>query len=139
MPPKITPNPNCHETKINPIKLPKAATKFIVHKIRRCEIGGGVGCSVIALSDSSLMAKHRFYKGLSEISKQGRDFVQNFSNHSLFLKICAVILKNWKKPIAAPSTIPPTMPHGELPSSKSANQPMISIKTIEPKSVIAAA
>ena len=137
-PPIITPSPNCLETKIKPATLDAAATKPIIHRIRRFEIGG-MDCSAVTLSESSLIAKHRFYKGLAEISKRGRDFVQNFSNHSLFLKICDVRRKNWKNPIAAPTTIPPTIPHGELPKIKSANQPMINIKTTEPNNVIAAA
>ena len=68
MPPKITPNPNRGEMKMNPAKPEIAATKPIVHKIRRCEIGGG-GCSVIKLSDSSLIAKHKFYKVTAEKAK----------------------------------------------------------------------
>ena len=72
IPPKITPKPNRHEIKINPIKPATAATKPIVHKIRRCEIGGGCCCSVITLSDSSLIAKHKFYKGIAEKAKDGK-------------------------------------------------------------------
>ncbi len=68
IPPKITPSPNRGEIKINPIKPARTATKPIVHKIRRCEIGGGC-CSVVTLSKSSLIAKHKFYKGTGKKAK----------------------------------------------------------------------
>ena len=55
-----------------------------------------------------------------------------------FLKICEVIRKNWINPTIPPKSIPPTIPHGEVPKSKSANQPKIIIKTTEPKRTIAA-
>ncbi len=37
-----------------------------------------------------------------------------------------------------PKTMPPTRPHGELPKSRSAPQPMIIIKTTEAKKAIPA-
>ena len=57
---------------------------------------------------------------------------------SLSLRICEVVLKNWTKPMTAPRTMPPTFPHGAVPNSRSANQPRIKVKTIEPKRMIAA-
>ena len=62
IPPKITPVPNCRDTKMKPAKLPITIITAIVHKIRRCEIGGAVDGSIWMLSESSLIAKHKFYK-----------------------------------------------------------------------------
>src|SRR5688500_13761204 len=54
------------------------------------------------------------------------------------LMILEVILKNCIKPMIEPKIMPTTIPHGDEPKSKSANQPKISIKTTEPKKTIAA-
>lgn len=55
-----------------------------------------------------------------------------------FLKICDVWRKNWMNPMSAPKATPPTIPHGEVPQTRSKNQPIIIINATAPKSVIAA-
>lgn len=146
-PPKITPVPNCGEMKMKPAKPPVTIITAIVHKIRRCEIGGAADGSIWILSESSLIAKHKFYKGIGQKAKgRKEEIIESESKgigflyfHFSPLNICEVILKSCIKPITAPKTIPPTIPQGELPRSKSANQPIINIKITAPKSVIAAA
>jgi hypothetical protein len=73
---KIPPikNPKLHsrEMKIKPAKLPKTIIAPINQRILLLEIGVEISSFALLLSDASLIAKLRFYKGKAEISNGGR-------------------------------------------------------------------
>jgi hypothetical protein len=68
-----------------------------------------------------------------------RDIKGVISGPSFFEgKIAEVIRKNWRNPMTDPSTMPPTMPQGDIPSRRSAIQPRNRVNATEPKKAIPA-